>query len=89
MSDLRYPIILATTILCTALIIFRIVHMGGTRFWRSAQVVIDSALIYAILLAVTYPYLISTDVMWSMPEYILESILIPISVRACHLCVDL
>jgi hypothetical protein len=88
MDDLRYSSILATTILCTALIIFRIVRMGGTRFWCSAQVVIDSALIYVIVLAIFLPYVISPDIVWSLPVYVLQGILSPISVRSC-VCVDL
>jgi hypothetical protein len=89
MNYLRFPTLLTTTILCAALITFRIVRMGGTRFWRSAQVVIDSALIYVIVLAISYPYMISSDMVWSLPVYILQSILIPISVRDFHLSVDL
>jgi hypothetical protein len=74
--------ILTTTLLCTALIAFRILRLGGirTRFWRSLQVVIESSLIYVIILAISLPYEISTDIIFSMPETILQHILVPMSV---------
>jgi hypothetical protein len=74
--------ILTTTLLCTALIAFRILCLGGirTRFWRSLQVVIESSLIYVIILAISLPCEISTDTIFSMPETILQRIHVPMSV---------
>jgi hypothetical protein len=86
MDILRYPCILATTLLCTALIAFRILYLGGvkTRYWRNVQIIIESALIYVIVLAAFLPYLVSSNFTFSMPVYIFQSILAPISVRVCH-----
>jgi hypothetical protein len=45
---------LCTAVICTVLITIRILRLGGTRtrFWRSLEVMIESALIYVIVLVV-------------------------------------
>jgi hypothetical protein len=79
-----YSLLLCTTVVCTLLIAGRIFYLGGkpglSKYWHVVEVVVESAALYAIVLIIYLPYIVITDLIASMPVYIIQGVLIPITV---------
>jgi hypothetical protein len=77
---------LCTTVICTVLITIRILRLGGarTRFWRSLEVMIESALIYVIVLVVGISFAFTKDPVKGIRISIIEGCLPPVTVTHLH-----
>jgi hypothetical protein len=94
-SSLQAILVICTTIICTSLIAVRILHLGGTRtlarFWRTLEVMIESALFYVIVLVVEIIFTFIEDPVKGARMVMVASCLTPMTVRyfSCSQCSEL
>jgi hypothetical protein len=91
-SSLQAILVICTTIICTSLIAVRILRLGGTRtlaqFWRTLEVMIESALFYVIVLVVEIIFTFIEDPVKGARMVMVASCLTPMTVRyfSCSQC---
>ena len=69
---------LATTLLCTSLIVFRIWHIGRTEalrtYHRAVEIIVESAALYCVSLVIFLVFFVRDDLNTGYPQAILYSI---------------
>jgi hypothetical protein len=79
-----YSFIPCSTIVSTPLIAGRILYLGGqpglSKYRHVVEIVVESAALYTLVVMIYLPYIVITDLMTSMPVYIIQPVWVHITV---------
>jgi hypothetical protein len=79
-----YSFIPCSTIVSAPLIAGRILYLGGkpglSKYRHVVEIVVESAALYTLVAMINLPYIVITDIIASMPVYIIQSVRIHITV---------